>query len=182
MHGGSVNNRMLNVIESVAGDVNRVVENCVWLFISGERLVGPQYASTTKWGDILTTLWSLNGKNHIGIWEGGFSCHVTADRRAPNSSKNWEWTTESDINASGQTLSPYGDELLYSFLQEVCSPLVYCYRCINIGSLNSSTSTARWTESKNSFIQDPPQGKPSTASSAIGSGSMCSRLCDGWSD
>ncbi|GFU85868.1 hypothetical protein TNCV_2036991 [Trichonephila clavipes] len=57
----------------------------------------------------------------------------------------------------------------YSFLQAVGSTLVYCYMCTNVGFVNSSTSAAPWIVCKGAFIQDPPQGKPSTAASAMGS-------------
>ncbi|GFT37328.1 uncharacterized protein TNCV_1127501 [Trichonephila clavipes] len=34
--------------------------------------------------------------------------------------------------------------------------LVYCYRCTNVGFINSSTSASPWIACKGAFIQDPP--------------------------
>ncbi|GFW80239.1 hypothetical protein TNCV_461451 [Trichonephila clavipes] len=44
------------------------------------------------------------------------------------------------------------------------SALVYCYRCTNVGLVNSSTSAAQWVSCKG-----PPPCKPSTAASAMSS-------------
>ncbi|GFU39454.1 uncharacterized protein TNCV_3454901 [Trichonephila clavipes] len=78
----------------------------------------------------------------------------------PNNSRNWKWTTEGDVNERRSTLAPHGGELQYSFLQAVGSTLVYCYRCTNVGFVNSSTSAAPWIACKGAFMQDPPHGKP----------------------
>ncbi|GFV83303.1 uncharacterized protein TNCV_1900291 [Trichonephila clavipes] len=51
------------------------------------------------------------------------------DRRAPNNSKNWQWTTEGDVSARRSTPAPHDGKRPYSFLQAVGSTLVYCYRC-----------------------------------------------------
>ncbi|GFV50779.1 uncharacterized protein TNCV_2214401 [Trichonephila clavipes] len=40
--------------------------------------------------------------------------------------------------------------------QAVRSTLVYCYRCTNVGFVNSLTSAAPWIVCKGTFIQDPP--------------------------
>ncbi|GFV76788.1 uncharacterized protein TNCV_4730081 [Trichonephila clavipes] len=90
-------------------------------------------------------------------------------RRAPNNSKNWQWTTEGDVSARRSTLAPHGGEWPYSFLQVLGSTLVYCYRCTNVGFVNSSTSAVPWIACKGVFIQDSPHGKISTAASAMGS-------------
>ncbi|GFU28784.1 transposable element Tc3 transposase [Trichonephila clavipes] len=79
----------------------------------------------------------------------------TVDRRAPNNSKNWQWTTEGDVSARCLIPPPHGGEWLYSFLQEIDSTLVYCYRCTNVAFVNSSTSAAPWIPFKSPFIQDP---------------------------
>ncbi|GFT48263.1 uncharacterized protein TNCV_4708361 [Trichonephila clavipes] len=70
------------------------------------------------------------------------------DQRAPNNSINWWCTTEGDISVRRSTPAPHGGELPYSFLHAVSSPLVYCYRCTNVGFVNSSTSAVPWIACK----------------------------------
>ncbi|GFV86698.1 uncharacterized protein TNCV_3964281 [Trichonephila clavipes] len=91
------------------------------------------------------------------------------DRRALKNSKNWQWTTESDVSARRSTPTPHGSEGPYNCLQAVGSTLVDCYRCTNVSFVNSSTSAATWIAYKGAFIKDPLRGKPSMAASAIGS-------------
>ena len=55
------------------------------------------------------------------------------------------------------------------FLQEIGSPSTYCYRCTNIGFVNSSTSDAPRTVGKGAFVQDPIHRKSSMAASSMGS-------------
>ncbi|PRD26056.1 UNVERIFIED_CONTAM: hypothetical protein NCL1_39129 [Trichonephila clavipes] len=64
------------------------------------------------------------------------------DRRALKNSKNWQWTTESDVSARRSTPTPHGSEGPYNCLQAVGSTLVDCYRCTNVSFVNSSTSAA----------------------------------------
>ncbi|GFW31208.1 transposable element Tcb2 transposase [Trichonephila clavipes] len=54
--------------------------------------------------------------------------------------------------------------------------LAYCYRCTNVGFINSSTSAAPWIVCKGAFIQDPPHSKPSTAAPAIGWQADCHQV------
>ncbi|GFV29985.1 hypothetical protein TNCV_3100621 [Trichonephila clavipes] len=60
----------------------------------------------------------------IGLREGGFSYRAigarvqrnsyasleAVNRRAPNNSKNWQWTTEGDVRARRSTPTPHGGE------------------------------------------------------------------------
>ena len=69
-------------------------------------------------------------------------------RWAPTNSKNWQWTTEGDVSVRRSTPVPHGGVWQYSFLQAVGSTLVYCYRCTNVGFVNSFTSAAPWTARK----------------------------------
>ncbi|GFX90484.1 hypothetical protein TNCV_4334891 [Trichonephila clavipes] len=91
------------------------------------------------------------------------------DRRAPNNSNNWQWTTEGDVSSRPSTPALHGGEGLYSFLHAIGSMLVYCYKCTNDVCVNSSTSAAPWIACKVAFMQDPPHSKPSAAASAMGS-------------
>ncbi|GFS59416.1 hypothetical protein TNCV_3725531 [Trichonephila clavipes] len=50
------------------------------------------------------------------------------NQRAPNNSKNWQWTTEGDVRARRSTPAPHGSELPYSFLQAV-DLLLQAYKC-----------------------------------------------------
>ncbi|GFT26407.1 hypothetical protein TNCV_3602871 [Trichonephila clavipes] len=63
----------------------RNVENCAWLFVSGKRLEGPKYASTTKLGEFM----EFHSDTIL----------KTVDRRALNNSKIWEGMAEDDISA-----------------------------------------------------------------------------------
>ncbi|GFV30276.1 uncharacterized protein TNCV_97511 [Trichonephila clavipes] len=81
----------------------------------GERLVRPKYVSTTKQGEIPTTYGVSTGEDcrpsrrKIFLPHNRSSCaaeqfHSDAslealNRRAPNNSKNWQWTTEGEVSA-----------------------------------------------------------------------------------
>ncbi|GFT29525.1 histone-lysine N-methyltransferase SETMAR [Trichonephila clavipes] len=77
-----------------------------------------------------------------------------------------QWTTEGDVNDRHRLRMTVND---YSFLQAVDSTLVYSYRCTNVGIVNSLRFAAPLIACKCAFIQDPPHGKPSTDTSAMGS-------------
>ncbi|GFX77029.1 transposable element Tcb1 transposase [Trichonephila clavipes] len=66
----------------------------------------------------------------IGLREGEFSYHAIGARVQRNSSTG-------------------------IFLPEVGSTLIYCYRCTNVGFVNSSTSASPWIACKGAFTQDP---------------------------
>ncbi|GFT33685.1 transposable element Tc1 transposase [Trichonephila clavipes] len=70
------------------------------------------------------------------------------DQRAENNSKNWQWKTEGDVSTRRSTPAPHGGERPCSFLQSVGNTLIYCYRCTNVGFVNSSTSAAPWIACK----------------------------------
>ncbi|GFU99568.1 uncharacterized protein TNCV_4082891 [Trichonephila clavipes] len=78
----------------------------------------------------------------------------SVDRRAPNNSKNWQWTTEGDVSVRRLTSAPHDGEGTYSFLLAVGSMSVYCYRCTNAGFVNSSTSAAPWIACKDESCFD----------------------------
>ncbi|GFX06275.1 transposable element Tc1 transposase [Trichonephila clavipes] len=62
--------------------------------------------------------------------------------------KNRQWTMEGDVSAQRSTPASHGGEELYSLLQAVGSPSVYCYRCTNVGLINSSMSAVPWIPCK----------------------------------
>ena len=149
------------------------------------RLVKPKYASTTEEGEIPSTyiFWMREdyrpSRTRIFLSRSSSSWAVeqfysdasleTVDRQVMNNSKNWQWTTEGNISTWRSTPAPHGDEWPCSFFQAVGSKFVYCYRCINVGFINSSTSAAPWTACKDAFIMEPLHSKPSTAVSAMSS-------------
>ena len=94
------------------------------------------------------------------------------NRWAPNNSKNWQWRTKGDVSVQRSTPALHGGEWPCTFLHAVGSTLVYCYRCTNVGFVDLSTSAESWTEWKDSFTQDPPHCKPSTAMSAMDAGAL----------
>ena len=109
------------------------------------------------------------------FWDFIHFCYICIFRKfgssRPTSTKQLEklhWKTEDAVNARRSTPVSHSGEWPYSILQAVDSTLMYCYRCTNIGFVNSSTSATPWTACKSAFIPYPPHGKASTAS-AMGS-------------
>ncbi|GFW55034.1 uncharacterized protein TNCV_2786491 [Trichonephila clavipes] len=84
----------------------------------------------------------------IGLREGGFSNHAIRARVQRNSSTMMR---------------------VWNFIPAVGSKLVYCYRCTNVGFVNSATSAGSWIACKGALIRDPSHGKPLTAASTMGS-------------
>ncbi|GFW64683.1 transposable element Tcb1 transposase [Trichonephila clavipes] len=109
-----------------------------------------------------TAMWSISSSGAAEQFHNDESLEAV-DRRPPNNSKNWQWTTQGNVSVRRSTPAPHGGESsMVSVLQAVCSPQVFCYRCTNVGFVNSSTSTAPWIACKGAFIHNSPHGKPPT--------------------
>ncbi|GFT76023.1 uncharacterized protein TNCV_1255331 [Trichonephila clavipes] len=144
----------------------------------GERLVRRnnekfQQLTEFEWGRI------------IGLREGGFSYRAIGALVQWNSfivmrvSKQWtdeHRTTRKTCSGRRKVTSARDDQQLHRMVgMTVQLPpgswqhVGHCYRCTNVGFVNSSTSAAPWNACKGDFIQNPPHGKPSMAASVVGS-------------